>query len=76
VISAGSGQLSEYGLGERFEREIVPFWQTARERLKREESALPADERQFAGLLAEYARIRLEWAQAVIELAERKGSHG
>jgi membrane associated rhomboid family serine protease len=69
VVAAGSGQLSDYALGDRFEQEIVPFWQTARARLKQEEGALPANERQFGALLAEYARVRLEWARGVVEIA-------
>ena len=69
VVAAGSGQLSDYGLGDRFEKEIVPFWQTAQTRLEQEEGTLPANERQFGSLLVKYVRLRLEWARGVVEIA-------
>jgi len=70
AFAGSSGQLSETAVGERFEREIVPFWTSAQKRLKQEDSRLPADERQFGTLIAEYARLRLNWARAVVDVAK------
>ena len=65
-LQAGSGQLSDAALGERFEQEIVPFWEDASARLKKEVLSLPADERDYGSEAAEYSRLRLEWARAVV----------
>jgi membrane associated rhomboid family serine protease len=67
ALQAGSGQLSNAALSERFQREIVPFWEDASARLKKDEAAVPADERQYASLAAEYSRLRLQWANAVVD---------
>jgi rhomboid protease GluP len=67
LTDADSGQLSHEAVAERFEREIVPFWQTASGRLKKEENTLPPDERQYAALFVEYARLRLESAHATLD---------
>ena len=62
--AVGSSQLSYLAAAERFEHEIIPFWQTATTRLKKEDRSLPPDEREYAALLAEYARLRFEAARA------------
>jgi hypothetical protein len=67
VAQASSGQLSNSALSERFEREIVPFWESASARLKKDEATLPAGERQYASMVAEYSRLRLEWARALAD---------
>jgi membrane associated rhomboid family serine protease len=74
AVEAGSGQLSSIAVGERFKREIVPFWETASERLKKEGTSLPADERRYGALVAEYSRLRLEWARAVVDAAQASES--
>ncbi len=70
AVQAGLGQLSGVGLAERFEREIVPFWETASARLKQEEPALPIDQREYGSLAADYSRLRLDWARAVVDLGQ------
>ncbi|MGH8208490.1 MAG: rhomboid family intramembrane serine protease, partial [Steroidobacteraceae bacterium] len=67
ATEAGSGRLSSVAVGDRFEREILPFWETATPRLKTEAPSLPADERPLASLVADFARLRLEWSRAVVD---------
>ncbi len=69
MVEAGSGQLSNAAVGERFGREIVPFWEATSARLKSEDASLPGDERQYGSLLADYSRLRLEWARALVDAA-------
>jgi membrane associated rhomboid family serine protease len=69
AVAAGSGKLSDVTLGERAERELIPFWDDASTRLKKEQSSLPADEQQYGSLAVEYARLRLAWARALVDLA-------
>ena len=67
---AASGTISDAELGEAFERQIRPFWQAAHERLRNEQPALPAAQRPFAALVAEFVRLRLAWAQALVDAAK------
>ena len=69
AIAAGAGRISGAELGERFERDIAPFWKMASARLKAEVPSLPPDEQQFGSLAADYSRLRLEWARAVVDTA-------
>lgn len=66
AVQAGSGQLSDAALGERFAQEIVPFWEDASARLKKDALSLPTDERDYGSEAAEYSRLRLEWAHAIV----------
>jgi membrane associated rhomboid family serine protease len=64
---AGAGSISDAELGRRFEKEILPFWQSANERLKRESKSVPVAQSSFAMLVADFVRVRAEWAHAVID---------
>src|SRR6185312_16152034 len=66
AVRAGAGQLSDAALGDRFEQDIVPFWEDTSARLKHERLSLPADERDFGSEAAEYSRLRLGGARAII----------
>jgi len=68
AVQAGSGQISGVEFSERFEREIVPFWENAGAKLKKEAGSLPADERQYASLVADYTQVRKDWARAVVDI--------
>jgi membrane associated rhomboid family serine protease len=62
ATQAASGSISDAALGERFDREIVPFWETADRRLKAE----PADEKEYAASVADFTQMRLNWARAIV----------
>ena len=70
--SAGAGNISELELGRQFEQAIVPFWETARKRLRTEIPNLPAEQRSLATLTADYADVRHDWAQAVVDAGEKQ----
>jgi membrane associated rhomboid family serine protease len=70
AAEARSGNLSDITLRARVEQELIPFWEKASARLKSEGPSLPADERQYASLAAEYSRLRLEWARAIVDAAQ------
>jgi membrane associated rhomboid family serine protease len=69
AAAVSSGRLSDQATRERVERELAPFWETASGRLKKEVPTLPADERQYGSLAADYSRVRLEWARAIVDAA-------
>jgi rhomboid protease GluP len=66
VVENQSGQISSEYVGEQFKRQIIPFWQSAYDRLRQEH--LPGPQGQLGALLLEFAHLRLEWAQAVLAL--------
>jgi len=66
---AASGSISTAEFGQRFEHEILPFWQSANERLQKEQAGLPVRERPFAALLADFVRLRLAWTKVLIAAA-------
>ena len=45
----------------------MPFWSMADQRLKKETPSLPADQRQYAALVADFTQQRLKWAQAIVQ---------
>ncbi|HVA41584.1 MAG TPA: rhomboid family intramembrane serine protease [Candidatus Binataceae bacterium] len=67
AAASGAGEISDAELGQAFQRDILPFWKTADARITRENRTLGGDERPFALLVGQFVRLRLEWAQAVIE---------
>ena len=64
---AGSGSMSDAELRERFERDILPFWQTQRTQLEKENETLKGPQREFALLVQSYADLRYQWATALID---------
>ena len=70
AAAANSGNSSTIALRERVNLDVIPFWDMASARLKNEQPSLPADERQYASLAAEYARLRLDWARAIVDAVE------
>lgn len=67
---ASRGTISDAELGERFARDIVPFWESAQEQLEKENASLEGSERDFAQLAANFVDARLQWANAVVEIAQ------
>ena len=75
AVQAGSGQLSDSALGDSFETQIAPFWEEATARMKKEQVALPADEREYGAVAADYSQLRARWARAIVALARGDRSH-
>jgi rhomboid protease GluP len=67
---AARGTISDSELGERFARDIVPFWENQQEQLEKENASLQGSERDFAQLVADFVDARVEWANAVVEIAK------
>jgi membrane associated rhomboid family serine protease/tetratricopeptide (TPR) repeat protein len=67
---SSAGTISDAELGQRFQSEILPFWQSASERLQTENQSIQGEQRQFALLVADFARLRLEWVRALIDATE------
>jgi rhomboid protease GluP len=65
---AQAGSMSDAELGDRFERDIVPFWRAAHTQLDNENKTLKGPLRAYALLIADYAKARDEWAQAAVEI--------
>ena len=72
ATEAASGTISDAALGARFEKEIVPFWQMADERLRKEVASAPADQKAYAALVSNYTEERLKWAQAIVQATENR----
>ena len=54
-------------LAQRLRKIFWPFWQSQKNQLEKENEALKGPERPFALLVAEFAKLRYEWASAVID---------
>lgn len=67
AVQAASGSVSDAEVGTRFEKEIVPFWVMADARLKKEAASLPADQKDYAALVADFTQLRLQWAQTIVQ---------
>lgn len=72
ATQAASGSISDAALGERFDREIVPFWEMADRKLKAESASVPADEKEYATTVADFTRIRLKWARAIVQATKNR----
>lgn len=67
-----SGLVSNDYVGEQFKSQIIPFWQSADDRLRKEH--LPPPQAKLGALLLDFVRLRLAWAQAVVALAAQNDS--
>ncbi|MBV8783704.1 MAG: DUF4034 domain-containing protein, partial [Gammaproteobacteria bacterium] len=76
AAQAASGTISDASLATQFERDIVPFWQKAAERLHRETAPKRADQKAFAALLLDYTDSRLRWAQSIVKVTRSHDSAG
>jgi hypothetical protein len=64
---AGAGTISDAELGQRFEQEILPFWRTQNAQLQKENETLKGPEREFALLVADFVKLRYDWAGALVD---------
>ena len=66
---AQNGTVSNADISYQFSNNILPFWQEAVPRLRKEQADIPPDQRPFAAAVLEFAELHLRWAQALIESA-------
>jgi rhomboid protease GluP len=69
AMQAKNQSISEDELGRRFETDIVPFWKEADARLGHERAQPRTARNPWVPLLADFARLRHEWAETVVEAA-------
>jgi len=66
---SSAGTVSSVELAQRFERDILPFWQSTARRLHAELPSINGPQRNIAQLLGDYVQRRLEWIRAIIQAA-------
>ena len=66
AAAVGAGEISDAQLGQKFQTDILPFWQTADARITRENRTLTGPERPVALSVGNFVRLRLQWAKAII----------
>jgi membrane associated rhomboid family serine protease len=71
---ANAGSISEVELGQRFEQDILPFWQAQRDQLQKESETLKGAERAYALLVVDFVKSRYEWASALVDAAKNNDS--
>lgn len=71
---AATGTIASGDLARQFEKEIEPFWKDAAPRLRRLIPTLPQPARPFGTALADFADMRLGWAQAIVSAARDNNS--
>jgi membrane associated rhomboid family serine protease len=70
ALRARVGSISEAEIGQRFERDILPFWQAQKDQLEKENAALQGPGRDFALLIADFVNLRFQWATALTDAAK------
>jgi membrane associated rhomboid family serine protease len=66
LARAQAGSISDDGLAQAFETDIVPFWKSASERTL-PATPLPRDEQVIAQDVNAYATTRRDWANAIVD---------
>ncbi|MEQ1802564.1 MAG: rhomboid family intramembrane serine protease [Gammaproteobacteria bacterium] len=64
---ASAGSISDADLGERFDKEVVPFWETALPKLQAGVPQVVGDERAYLQAITDFVRIRRDWARAIVK---------
>lgn len=64
---ASQGTVSNEILGIQFEKDVVPFWEMALPKLEALQATLQGEARDYAAAVTEFARIRLDWARAIVK---------
>jgi membrane associated rhomboid family serine protease len=67
AAQAAAGSISDAELSQRFEKDVLPFWQTQKDKLENENKTLAGPGRGFALLVAEFVSLRFRWASAAID---------
>jgi membrane associated rhomboid family serine protease len=76
AAKAAAGTISDSELAGRFEHDIVPFWRAAHVQLDEENKAVKDPLRSYALLVADFVRIRHEWAQELVQALRQGDSAG
>jgi len=74
ALRAGAGSISDAELGLRFEQEILPFWRTQNDQLQKENKTLKGPEREYALLVADFVKLRYDWATTLIDATKNNDS--
>jgi membrane associated rhomboid family serine protease len=69
---ASNGSISDAELGQRFEQNILPFWETQKNQLEKENKSLQGPGREFALLVADFVDLRFQWASAAIDATKNR----
>jgi rhomboid protease GluP len=72
---AASQTVSQDELAKRFQTDILPFWNDASARLGKEAERSGDKGNPMVPLVAEFARLRFEWAKAVIAAQDNAPEH-
>lgn len=64
--AAAAGVVADEDLGRRVARDILPFWKEAVPRLESEIPVLHGESQRYVQGVAKFARLRKEWAEAVV----------
>ena len=75
ALRAGAGSISDAELGQRFERDILPFWQTQKDQLGKENETVEGPGRAYALLVANFVDLRFQWAVALIDATKNHDSN-
>jgi membrane associated rhomboid family serine protease len=74
AVRANAGSISDAEIGQRFEKDILPFWQEQKAQLEKENATLQGPGRDFALLTAEFVNLRFQWATALVDAARDRDS--
>lgn len=70
--SAAAGAISDEALGIGFQQEILPFWEEAVPRLRREIAGLTGEDREYTNAIFRYAEIRRDWARSIVAASKSR----
>jgi membrane associated rhomboid family serine protease len=69
---ASNGTISDAEFGQRFEQDILPFWETQKDQLEKENKTLQGPGREFALLVADFVNLRFQWVSALIDATKNR----
>jgi membrane associated rhomboid family serine protease len=72
AVRANAGSISDAEIGERFEKDILPFWKAQKDQLAKENAIPQGPARDFAQLVADFVNLRFEWADALIDATKNR----
>jgi membrane associated rhomboid family serine protease len=69
---SSSGSMSDATLSTRVEKEILPFWKSAWPKLRALARKTNGPEKEYLLGVANYAQLRADWAQAIVDSVEKR----
>jgi membrane associated rhomboid family serine protease len=70
AVRASRGSISDAEMSQSFERDILPFWQSQKVLLDKENETAIGPKRNLALLVAQFVDLREKWAEAVIDATQ------